>query len=249
MRNRDDGSGHGVARQVITEGVPAVVERKRAVRQHVPRYVYSAALLISLVSSAFVMSVAIVSPGLAWLGWLSLLPLFVAIRVSLPRTAFLCGGLWGACLWAFSLADNSLASFATPASFALLTTVPAIYAYLGAWLTRWIGYSPFVLGFGWMGVELAFAPVGLDRGLLGVLGGDGTVVSWIGNSFGYVLVAFLVALVNASLVSILSGVRLATASRDERSLPGNNGARLLPQTLFCFSRFALRPSQPRAPPF
>ncbi|UCE61217.1 MAG: hypothetical protein JSU63_05605 [Phycisphaerales bacterium] len=224
------------------------MERKRAVRQHVSRYVCSAALLISLVASAFAMSAAIVSPDLAWLGWLSLLPLFIAIRVSVPRTGFLYGGLWGACLWAFSIADSDLTSLATPASFALLTTAPAIYAYLGTRLTRWIGYSPFVLGFGWMGVELAFAPVGLDRGLLGILGGDGTVVSWIGNSFGYVLVAFLVALVNASLVSILSGVRLPMASRGYRSLPGNNGARLLPQTLFCLSRSALRPSQPRAPP-
>lgn len=225
-----------------------MVEKKQLLNKHVAQCFYNAALVISLVASAYVMSAAVASSELAWLGWLSLLPLFVAIRVCLPSKALLCGGLWGSCLWTFSTLGSAPPAPATVGSLALLTAVPAVYAYLGSLLTRWIGYSPFVLGFGWMGVEFAFIPAGLDRGLLGAISGDGAAIAWIGNSFGYVLVAFLVALVNASLVSVLSGVRLPAASRRYRTSRAGNGARLLPQTHFCFSRFSLHPSQPRAPP-
>ncbi|MHC4698654.1 MAG: hypothetical protein ACYTFA_18140 [Planctomycetota bacterium] len=206
-----------------------------------------AALVASLIASSCLMAAAVASRDYALLGWLCLLPLFVAIRSCTAARAGLCGGLWGACLYLFFLIGTDVTAPTVPA-FALLTVIPALYGYLGGRLTRWIGFSPFILGVGWMGVELASAPLGLRYGLLAGTQGDGTLMAWVGQGLGYVLVGFIVAMVNASLVSVLSGVRLTLPQYTQRvSLP-DHGARVLPQMSFGFPLFAVCPAQPRAPP-
>ena len=89
---------------------------------------------------------------------------------------------------------------------------------------------------------------GDDEGLLAGTQADGTLIHWIGGALGYVLVAFVVALVNAALVSVLSRVRVCAGSPGY--LPGSAGCRtrLVPQTFSCFPLFAIPVSQPRAPP-
>ena len=126
--------------------------------------------------------------------------------------------------------------------------VPGIYAYLGARLTRWIGFNPFVLGVAWMGVELALGPAGLRTGLLAAAHEDGTFVHWVSEALGYVLVGFLVALVNASLVSVLSAACWTVLPARHRVPSGDVGASLPPQTFFSHPLLAIRASQPRAPP-
>ena len=206
-----------------------------------------AALVASLVAGACLMAAAVASRDYAWLGWLCLLPLFFAIRACTPACAAMCGFLWGACLYVFLSIGTDVAAPTIPA-FALLTGIPAFYAYLGARLTRWIGFSAFVLAVGWMGVELASAPLGLRYGLLAGTQGDGTLMAWIGQGLGYVLVAFIVAVVNASLVSALCGIRVKLPQFAYRASLPDRGASLLPQTFFVIPLFALCPSQPRAPP-
>jgi apolipoprotein N-acyltransferase len=101
---------------------------------------------------------------------------------------------------------------------------------------------------GWIGVEFAIRPVGLNYGLLAGTQGDGFMIRVVGSFAGYVLVAFLVALVNATLVSVLSEVRLSFTS-----------PRLVPKAAvtvkwFFFNELPsyllhlIRASQPRAPP-
>ena len=205
-------------------------------------------LVVLLVVSAYLMALAKGFGSSACIGWFSLIPLFLVIRLGRPAGAIFAGALWGVCLYAFSVGHAHASVAPSIRLLLLLPTIPAIYAYLGACLTRWIGFNPFVLGVFWMGVELALEPAGLRTGLLAGTQGDGALIQWVGGALGYVLVAFLVALVNASLASILSGVRLKIARLPYRIPRADSGASLSPQTFLCFPLFTLRPSRPRGPP-
>ena len=210
--------------------------------------VKTAALVVSLLVSAYLLAVANAYPTCAWLDWFSLVPLFLVIRFCRPTGAMLGGALWGVALYVFSVAQPGAAVAGGMGSLLLLALIPAAYAGGGAWLTRRIGFSPFVLGYTWMRVELALEPGGQCTGRLGQAGGGGTFLHWVGQTLGRVLVAFLVALVNASLVSVLS-VPLLRIPQSRHRIPSSHyGASRCPQPLFCFPRFAIRPSQPRAPP-
>jgi hypothetical protein len=57
-------------------------------------------------------------------------------------------------------------------------------------LTRQKGFSPLLLGLGWIAVELALQPLGLRYGLLAATQGSGLVVRTMGYLAGYVMVAF-----------------------------------------------------------
>ena len=100
------------------------------------------------------------------------------------------------------------------------------------------------LGLGWIGVELVLQPLGL---LTGTLGG-GLFFNLVGNALGYVLVAFLVAAVRASLLAVLSTARLATPRHRARAALPCRGEHLSSQTPFSFQLLALRQLHPRAPP-
>ncbi len=216
-----------------------------------PSGVKAATLALSLIASALLVALSLASPDHVWLRWSAfggLLPLFVAIRVLRPGLAMLAGALWGFALYAFSAAVFNTGVSDALSSFALLTAIPAIYAYLAAKLTRWIGFSPFVLGVTWMGVELAFEPLGLHNGLLAGTQGGGTLIHWVGGALGYVLVAFVVALVNAALVSVLSRVRVNLPGSRYVPVSTEGGTLFVPQTFSCFPLFAILLSQPRAPP-
>ncbi len=186
----------------------------------------SVVLTVSLVVSAYVMARGLRSPEQAWLAWVALLPLFVAIRSLCPVHAMLSGGLWGLslCLFAAVAVGTALGDAALP--LALLTAIPAAYAFLGASLTRRIGFSPLVLGVAWMGVELAFEPLGLGHGLLAGTQGDGALMHWIGGALGYVLVASLVAFAGSVLLLVLSRAPVGSV--------GKSGAR---QAVFAWIRW------------
>jgi len=203
---------------------------------------------MALAASAYLMALAIESPQRVWLGWVTLLPLFYGIRVLSPARAMISGVFWGACLFVASVAFARTEIAPSFGSFSLLSLIPGVYCYFGAALTRRIGFSPYLLALGWIAVEFAIRPLGLNHGLLAGTQGDGFVVRVVGNFAGYVLVAFLVALVNATLVFILSGVRLSFTS-----------PRLVPKAAITVKSFfvnelpsyllhLIRASQPRAPP-
>lgn len=208
-----------------------------------------AALTAAIVGSAYLTASAVGSPAHAWMGWLSLLPLFAAVRILRRLRASACGALWGGCVFAFCVAAGSTAVSASLATFILLTAIPAIYAFAASALTRWIGFSPFVLGVGWMGVELALAPLGLHNGLLSATQGDTVVMGYVGRALGYVLVAFLVAYVNAALVAVFARVRLRLPCPFRITTPGNGVLFSRPQIVGCLSLVTVQPSHPRAPPF
>ncbi len=167
----------------------------------------SSLLVVALASGACLMTAAAVS-GRAhpWLTLVALLPLFRAIQVLRPSAATLAGAFFGASLCAFLLAGGVMhASGVQP--WLLLVAAPALYAGLGAALTRRIGFKPFVLAVGWMPIELALRPLALRYGLLPGAAADGLLHVVVGRAFGYVLVAFLLAYASAFLLAILTRFR------------------------------------------
>ena len=214
------------------------------------RWARAPALVTSLGVSAFGMSHALGSPGHAWVGWVVLLPLFVSIRQLPPIKAMLAGSFWGLSLFVFLILANAPENgFAGSAvSLAVLTTVPGLYTYLGARLTRQIGFSPYLLALGWMGVELAISPLGLRSGLLAGTQGNGVVILWLGDFAGSVLVAFLVACVSAAVFEALRSACAGAATRVFVTTARNTPQRLAPQESFSVLSHLIHPTQPRAPP-
>jgi len=225
------------------------VSSKYTVRDRKPIGAAGACVLVaSLVVSAFLMAVAVSSPSHWWLGWVTLLPLFQAIRRLSPLRSAACGALWGASLFVFTVSAAGTSTAATLPSFLLLAAIPAAYTYLGACLTAQVGFSPYLLALGWMGVELALRPLGMRHGLLAASVSDGIAFRLFGSFAGYVLIAFLVAYVNAALLTVISGVcgNVATSRLIRRAGSGPQQV-LASETLIVLSHL-IRPAQPRAPP-
>jgi apolipoprotein N-acyltransferase len=203
---------------------------------------------MALAGSAYLMALAIEPPHRVWLGWITLLPLFYAIRVLPPARAMISGAFWGACLFVFSVAFATTEIAPSLGAFVLLSLIPGAYGYFGAALTRRIGFSPFLLALGWIGAEFALAPLGLRHGLLAGTQGDGLAISLIGSVAGYALVAFLVAYVNASLLSVLTSVRRGAPSSRLIRGAGDTIRAYSPIDLPSYLLHIHRQAQPRAPP-
>jgi len=215
-----------------------------------PQVGMRAALVLAgaLVVSAYLPASVLAGRADGWVGWLSLLPLFAAIRLLRPARACLCGALWGASLFAWCALLGPAAFSLTLKTAMLLCTVPAAYGWLGARLTRWIGFSPFVLGVAWMGVELAAVPLGVSFGLSSAGDADPAWVSWLGHTLGTVFVAFVAAYASAAFVCVAARVALSLPRPQPFTVSTGPNRWFAPRTFFCFRRFAIEPCQPRPPP-
>ena len=213
------------------------------------RLIGVALLLGSLVASAYFMALALDLANNRWVGWVTLLPLFLSIRLFSPCWALCAGTLWGSSLCIFSASVGLATVDPSLGSVVLLALIPGGYACLGSLMTRRIGFSPLLLGLGWLAVELVLQPVLLHRGLLASTQGDGLVIRTLGNLAGSLLVAFLVAYVNATLLTILDDACvIACASTRAISRSSSVPIRWLrKESPVCVVDYALS-SQPRAPP-
>lgn len=184
----------------------------------------------------------------SWLGWFALLPLFHSIRVLSTTGAFGAGAIWGFSTFVFG-AFGSHSHVSPFLTCALSTLVPAVYCALGCRLTRRIGFSPYLLALGWMGVEFAFRPLGSHNGLLaGTQGDHEFIVSVIGAFAGYVLVAFLVAFFNATLLAALSEVRVHAGGGRIATTSSRPQQGIFASEILTYPSYLVNPSQPRAPP-
>jgi apolipoprotein N-acyltransferase len=201
-----------------------------------------------LASSAGLMAVALDSSAFWWLGWVTLIPLFLAIRLLRPVVALWAGGFWGLSLFVISSLIGSSAIPLTPTALFFLAVIPSLYTCVGAAVTRRKGFHPLLLGLGWAGVEIALTPLALRNGLLaGTIGSSGWVLS-LGKLGGYVLVAFLVAFANAVILSLLAGVGGLARSHRILSLPHETRQTLRFVEDLVFSSQFLELVHPRPPP-
>ena len=206
------------------------------------------ALGVALMVSACLMTIALRSSMGIWLGWFTLIPLFFSIRVLTPPKALAGGAFWGLCLFLFSVAAGKTSFTPDLWSLLLLGLAPGLYAFLGAHLTRRVGFSPLLLGVGWIAVELALLPLGLRHGLLAGTQGQGVIVRTMGYLAGYVVVAFIVAYVNAILLTMLRDVCVVVLRSRLFSGPSGAVKRLFSIDIPAHFPHLLGPSRPRAPP-
>lgn len=206
------------------------------------------AFVISLLLGAYLMSVSVEFHPFSWLGWITLFPLLVAIRVSTPFRALACGAFWGISLFVFLAIPSEPVITITPFSCILLTLIPAIYAFLGSTLTRWLGFSPFILAVGWMAVEFALTPMGFRHGLLASAQGDGWLMLVVGQMLGYTFVAFIAAYFCAYLVTALKRMCACTSTR-RTSGPGKKKRTItFIQELIYIPLINICNAPPRGPP-
>jgi len=206
--------------------------------------------LSSAVGGAFLMAAAITIPTAhPWLGWLALAPLLRVIQVQAPRIALLSGVTWAAAILLFSrwLEHQPLVThWLQVGAFCLL---PGLFAYAAAQLRRQVGFCPLVVAVGWMAVELLLRPLGLQHGLLAVTQGDSLLVGVVGQAFGYVLVAFVLAFSSAALLSLLGALRFGPwQSYEWVGVAPKRAASPAPVRVLNHLHF-IRPSRPRAPPW
>ena len=213
-----------------------------------PAWITLPALTCTLILSACLMSVAIATGRHAWVGWVSLIPLFAVIRRYAPLYAMLCGALWGGSLGLFLVLGTPIPIEPIFPTLTLVILVPAAYAFLGGALPRRVGFEPFLLALGWVGVECALAPVGLRNGLLTGSQGEGVLVHALGSALGYGLFAFLVAYVNASLLSVFVGVLSAARSPTRGTAIADGCDRVREVVSAPDPNSSIRVPRPRGPP-
>ncbi len=160
-------------------------------------------LLLSLVGSALLIGLSARTGRYPYVACVGLVPLFVAIRICRPLGAFLSGALWGLSLWTVSFAGLGPAITLSTTPFFVMIVSPALYAWLGALMTRWIGFSPLILGVGWIPFELAFARVGFAHGLIFAAATANDTVINLAHILGSAVVTFAAALCNLTLVSVI----------------------------------------------
>lgn len=161
-----------------------------------------------IIASAGLTSIVVCSRSHVWLAWVCLVPLFHVIRTRSACASLVAGGAWGFCLYFFAAAADSAHVRPTDLALVLLTAVPALYAAGAAVATRVLGFNPVLLGAGWILVELALRPLGLEDGLLASTQVGGVQVGWIADLLGYGLVAMVVAGINATLFALLDSLRV-----------------------------------------
>jgi apolipoprotein N-acyltransferase len=156
--------------------------------------------------------------------------------------------LWGSSLFIFSAFSQGSNIAFDLVTFMALTTVPAFYAGAGACLTRSIGFSPYLLALGWMAVELILHPVGVQHGLLATTQESGVALQVVGSFTGYLVVAFLVAYVNALLFTVLSTVKISGTSERKAPACSLRPKSIVPIDVPIHLPYLLGPMNPRAPP-
>lgn len=207
----------------------------RLAREHLP-----------LLASALVLAIATRPGSHGLLGLIALVPLFYTIHTAAPLTALIRGGVWGAAV-AILLGIGVGESVSHWAAIAALPLLTGLYAGAGAALTRWIGFSPFVLGVGWASVEIGLSALGLDVGLLAATQSDGLLMQSVGRALGCILVAFIVAYANALLLAVIR--RTLEVKSEPARYKSTHRQDYEVTTPLVFGRRWFEKPQPRAPPW
>ncbi len=202
-----------------------------------------------LLGGAYCVALASVLPSRRWLAWIGLIPLFITIRFTSPFRAAIWGAVWGMGLYLFfnQLTGQAMSHAILPA--ATLAAIAATYTGLGTVFTRRYGFSPLALALGWIAIELVTHPLGLTRCLVPVAAGDGPLTRLITDIFGYAFIGFVVAYVNAVLLSVAWGLYAGCHSTRRFRLSADNSHLLYHYPEYIVGAIVGSPSSPRAPPY
>ena len=207
-----------------------------------------AALAALLAGTAVPTALSIESGSYAWLGWTSLVPFLLTVRLLSPSAAALAGAFWGACLVAVCGYTVESAFPQGLLSIGLLIGIPALYACAGSAVVRRKGFNPLPLALGWAGLELALQPMVVGSGLLTGFGSSHALLLPVGALAGYVLVALLVTMATVTVLSVLAEARVVGV-RSSGFHPFGFGNRTVPVRDHVVSSFGfLEPVRPRPPP-
>lgn len=226
----------------------AATERRKTRLLRQPPGVFPMLVGLALVGGGLTAG-AMTAAGATWCAWIGLLPLFAPIRLLSPGRAAVVGAMWGGVIFVLLLDSNHVRridlGILNPI---VLVLTPGLYAFAASGLTRRVGYSPFILAVGWIGVEFAMRPLGLRYGLIAGTQGNGLLLETIGRFLGYFFVAFLLAFANATLLLIIGTVKLnPPRSRNYSQVPVP-AVRAHSETNIPSLDLRILPLQARAPP-
>jgi len=205
-------------------------------------------LSVSLLLSAFLTANAVISPIYGWTVWLCLFPLFLAIKILPPCQAGIAGGFWGFWLSMFLILADYVPPSHTITSLLFLAGITAVYGYGGAYFTSKWGFRPFVLALGWLGVECALQLAWRTNGLLGLAPAESTIVRTAIGIFGYLFIAFLIMLVNATLLAIAGNIRITLNPCRSFIIPDDLRGWSRQHPVLMPGSPAIETNNPRAPP-
>ncbi|TWT42136.1 Apolipoprotein N-acyltransferase [Phycisphaerae bacterium RAS1] len=210
-------------------------------------------VVAALCGSAFIALFARFSPTCAPLAWIAAAPLFAAIYRFRPLAAAGAGCVWGGCFAAMLSAIYFDGPREAGMRFGVTAGLLAAYAGGAAALRRQLGFAPLLLAVLWACLELALSmtTAQVPGGVLSVGTHGGGLLTSTGHLLGYVIVACLVAYINAGFVRVLDAAteRLAApAGRTVRSAPAAPAALLAVDDFVLRLWSRLRPLLPRGPP-
>lgn len=206
-------------------------------------------MLCSLVAGGLLLTLGTTQTDQPWLGWASLVPLFLCIRYCGGKVAFLGGTLWGLS-FALSFKATSVAGlteFSWPA-VVFLALVSGLYACGGALASRRRGFDPVLLALAWCAVELATVPLGFKHGLLLDTQGASPAIVIIGKLGGFVFASFVVTFFVASILAILAEARFRSAGLRVLLAAFRSPGRVLPRDSWIATDCTYDQTLARAPP-
>jgi len=182
-----------------------------------------------------------------WLVWIAFIPLFAVIRSQPLGMAACFGALWGCCFYLFSGYHHP--GLAAPCiDVALVACAPCLYVVLSKIFVRYHGYTPLAIALTWIVFELTGAQLGAGRIMPPVEKEIDSIVRVIAGFLGYGFIGFLVAYINAALVSITIEVYL-TSGRALQSAFGFGSQPLsISSEVPHFLSYRTIRMKPRAPP-
>ncbi len=163
--------------------------------------------MILVLVSAFVFTLVSESTH-SLLSFLCLLPLLRAAQGMRPAHAMGVGALWGSSACLFAALDGGSAITASAVGVVGLLVAPALYACGGSWVTRRVGFSPFVLALGWILIECTLGQS--TRGAL-IGSSDSGMLAVVGRHLGSAWSAFVVVYLGSWCLLLVSKWRAALA--------------------------------------
>lgn len=190
---------------------------------------------------------ASVESGQAILLSLALFPLFAVIRYMHPKAAVSAGAFWALLLALIFQGGSDLG---------LINYLPAViwigavglYCGGGAWFTRRFGFSPIILAVGWVVMELALKALLISVPAEMIAVSNNSVTQVIATALGYICVALIIVILNATLILSLGKMSLTMSCRAVCGMI-SQFCHQTHERGFTFKAWTgMSPTRPRAPP-